>query len=291
MRLAVYDDYRPGVVDPVAGLVTPVTTSSTPHDPDPLGASWWVRLCRDGTVEEAGEPRPLDEVSLRAPVLGPGKVVACASNYAAHVAEMRDDVLPRAGVTGDAWLLDFDVFLKAPSSVVGPRDQIVLPEQVLREGKEVHHEAELALVVGRGGRHIPERDALDHVFGYTIALDITVRGTGDRSRRKSYPSFTPLGPWLTTADEVGDWRELGIELSVNGDVRQQVSCAEMLVSVPGIVAYASQVMTLEPGDVILTGAPPGVGPIAVGDVVDVSIGGLGSLELPVVAEQVAQNPR
>ncbi len=287
MRLALYDDYRLGVVDPDARTITPVVGNEL-HQSDPAGAGWWVRLCRDlahdAKLSAVGEPLALSDVMLRAPVLNPGKVIAAASNYRDHIAEMRDKVLPESGVTGSEWLLDFDVFLKAPSSIVGPNDPIVLPHDVVAEGKEIHHEGELALVIGRGGHRIAEADAMDHVLGYMIGLDMTVRGNGDRSRRKSYPSFTPLGPWLTTVDEAGDWHNLSIKLEVNGQVRQQVSCADMLVSVPGIVAYASRVMGLEPGDVILTGAPPGVGPIVATDTVHVRIDRLGEIRLPVVIE-------
>ncbi|ALL79651.1 hypothetical protein AD006_31215 (plasmid) [Pseudonocardia sp. EC080610-09] len=288
MRLALYDDYRPGIIDPEAGTITPVTIGFGHQDPDPFGAGWWVRACRDladGSVPTViGEPLALADVQLRAPVLNPGKVVAAASNYGDHVAEMRDTVLPASGVTGSEWLLDFDVFLKAPSSVVGPSDRIVLPNDVVADGKEIHHEGELAIVIGRGGHRISEAGAMDHVLGYTIGLDMTVRGHGDRSRRKSYPSFTPLGPWVTTVDDAGDWRDLSVSLSVNGQVRQQVSCAKMLVSIPGILSYASSVMELQPGDVILTGAPPGVGPIVEGDLVHVRIDRLGELQLPVSTE-------
>jgi 2-keto-4-pentenoate hydratase/2-oxohepta-3-ene-1,7-dioic acid hydratase in catechol pathway len=178
-----------------------------------------------------------------------------------------------------AWQLDFDVFLKAPSSIIGPGSEIRLPDVA----GEVHYEAELALVIGRGGRDIAESEALAHVLGYTILLDVTLRGDGDRSRRKSYDGFTPIGPWLTTADDVPDWRELGIRLWLNGEQRQSVRAGEMTVSVPAIVAYASRVMTLRPGDVIATGAPPGVGRIVPGDRVRAEIGGLGSLEVTVAS--------
>jgi 2-keto-4-pentenoate hydratase/2-oxohepta-3-ene-1,7-dioic acid hydratase in catechol pathway len=291
MKLAIYDDHRLGLVDAQRGTITPLAGPPGRLGSSPLGAGWWVRLCRDiaDGVEPppaAGlKPLPLDSVRLRAPVLNPGKVIACASNYAAHVTEMREEVLPRAGVTDASWLLDFDVFLKAPSSIVGPSDRIVLPSSALEAGREVHHEGELAIVVGRGGRDIPEDEALDHVLGYVVSLDITVRGPGDRSRRKSHPTFTPLGPWLTTADEIRDWAELPIELAVNDQVKQQVRCREMLMPVPAIVSHASRAMGLQPGDVILTGAPPGVGPIEPGDVVRVSIGPLGTMTMPVVAEE------
>jgi 2-keto-4-pentenoate hydratase/2-oxohepta-3-ene-1,7-dioic acid hydratase in catechol pathway len=121
------------------------------------------------------------------------------------------------------------------------------------------------------------------VAGYTIGLDITVRGEGDRSRRKSYDTFSPVGPWVTTADEAGDPGDLDIHLEVNGVERQHVSTSTMIAKVPAIVAYASSVMTLVPGDLIFTGAPPGVGPIHPGDVIDVRISRLGSMRVRVAA--------
>jgi 2-keto-4-pentenoate hydratase/2-oxohepta-3-ene-1,7-dioic acid hydratase in catechol pathway len=178
-------------------------------------------------------------------------------------------------------MMRFDVFLKAPSSLSGPADEIVPPAEVVAAGQEVHHESELVVVVGAGGRDIPEESALHHVAGYTIGLDITVRGEGDRSRRKSYDTFSPVGPWVTTADEAGDPGDLDIHLEVNGIERQHVSTSTMITKVPAIVAYASSVMTLVPGDLIFTGAPSGVGPIHPGDVVDVRISRLGSMRVRV----------
>jgi 2-keto-4-pentenoate hydratase/2-oxohepta-3-ene-1,7-dioic acid hydratase in catechol pathway len=291
MKLALFDDYRLGVVTAdEAALVDVSAALPWPHDPDPQGAGWWVRLCRDfpalrGRLEEAaasGTPRPLASVRLRPPVLNPTKVIAAASNYGKHVDEMHD-ILQRTAGEIDAWLLAFDVFLKAPSSIVGPSDRVVLPAAVLAEKKEVHHESELTIVIGRGGSHISEAEALDHVLAYTIGLDMTVRGSGDRSRRKSYDTFTPIGPWLTTADEIADPHDLQIRLEVGGTVRQDVNTEDLTVKLPGIISYASRVMRLEPGDVILSGAPPGVGPVHAGDVMDVSITGLGRMSLPVVA--------
>jgi 2-keto-4-pentenoate hydratase/2-oxohepta-3-ene-1,7-dioic acid hydratase in catechol pathway len=139
----------------------------------------------------------------------------------------------------------------------------------------------LVAVVGTGGRNIPAEAALSHLIGYTVGLDITVRSEGDRSRRKSYDTFSPLGPWLTTSDEVGDPASLDIELTCNGVQRQKVNTASLLVPLPELVAYISSVMTLHPGDVIFTGAPPGVGPIAPGDVLCTQITRLGTMELRV----------
>jgi 2-keto-4-pentenoate hydratase/2-oxohepta-3-ene-1,7-dioic acid hydratase in catechol pathway len=283
MRLAIFDEYRLGAVTG-AGLVD--VTAALPWEvgADPLVASWWRRLCRDfdavhddlRTAADEGEPVPLETVRLRAPALNPSKIVACASNYAAHVREMHD-VQRRTLGRVESWMMDFDVFLKAPSSVVGPSDDIRLPPEIVAAGHEIHHESELVIVIGQGGADIPEDTAMAHVRGYTIGLDITVRSPADRSRRKSHDTFSPLGPWLTTADEIADPGALDIRLQCNGEVRQEVNTAALLTPIPRIVSYASRMMTLLPGDVLFTGAPPGVGPISPGDVLDTSITGLGTM--------------
>ena len=275
MRLAIFDgrdgENRLGVVTGT-GIADVTDALPWPHDPDPLTAGWWRRMCRDfaevrPVLEKAAERAPpAGDVRLRAPVLSPSKIVAAASNYAAHVAEMHD-VQRRTLGRVEPWMMEFDVFLKSPTSVSGPADDIVLPPV---EG-EIHHEAELVAIIGAGGRP----------FGYTVGLDITVRAEGDRSRRKSYATFSPLGPWLTTADEAGSPAGMDIELERNGVIRQQVSAGDMLVPVGDIIAYAGGIMPLLPGDVLFTGAPPGVGPIAAGDTLRARITGLGEMRLRV----------
>ena len=290
MRLAILEGLRLGVLTGDEGDEVADVTSALPwpHDPDPLTAGWWRRLCRDfelvrpalaAAAADPASPRiPLAEARLLAPAVNPSKIVAAASNYAAHVAEMHE-VQERTLGAVEPWMMEFDVFLKAPSSIAGPRDDIWLPPG--EAASEIHHEAELVAIVGTGGRHIPAREALDAIVGYTIGLDITLRGKADRSRRKSYDTFSPLGPWLVTRDEAGDPADLRIELDRNGVRRQQVAAGDMLVPVSRIVAYASAVMTLLPGDVIFTGAPPGVGPIAPGDQLRVRISRLGEMEVGV----------
>ncbi len=287
MRLAILEGLRLGVVtgDEVADVTGALPW---PHDPDPLTAGWWRGLCRDfGLVRPAlaaaaadpASPRiPLEAARPLAPAVNPSKIVAAASNYAAHVAEMREVQRRTLGAV-EPWMMEFDLFLKAPSSITGPRDDIRLPSR--EAGSEIHHEAELVAIVGTGGKSIPPEEALDAIVGYTIGLDITVRGKGDRSRRKSYDTFSPLGPWLVTRDEAGDPADMEIELDRNGVRRQQVSTRDMLVPVAHIVSRASAVMTLLPGDVIFTGAPPGVGPIEPGDKLRVRIGRLGEMEVGV----------
>jgi 2-keto-4-pentenoate hydratase/2-oxohepta-3-ene-1,7-dioic acid hydratase in catechol pathway len=291
VKLALFDDNRLGVVEvsPDGDSVVDVTDALPwPHDPDPLTAGWWRALCRDwaevapalAAAAAEGQRRPVSGVALRAPVLGPTKVVAAASNYGDHVAEMHG-VQQRTLGRVEAWMMEFDVFLKAPSSVVGPGGEIVLPPDVVAVGHEVHHESELVVVIGRGGKDIPVERAMDAVLGFTAGLDITVRSAADRSRRKSYDGFSPLGPWLVTADELGDGAGLDILLTSGGDVRQSVNTRDMLTPVPQIVAYASSVMTLNPGDVLFTGAPPGVGPIAAGEKLEMTIGGIGTMAVTV----------
>jgi 2-keto-4-pentenoate hydratase/2-oxohepta-3-ene-1,7-dioic acid hydratase in catechol pathway len=290
VKLALFDDNRLGVVSADDGTIVDVTDALPwPHDPDPLTAGWWRALCRDfgglapalAEAARAGDPRPVEEAVLRAPVLGPSKVLAAASNYGEHVAEMHG-VQERTLGRVEAWMMEFDVFLKAPSSIVGPGTEIVLPAEVVAAGQEIHHESELVVVIGRGGKDIPEESAMDAVLGFTAGLDITVRSAADRSRRKSYDSFSPLGPWIVTADELGDGSGLDILLTSGGETRQSVNTRDLLTPVPRIVAYASRIMTLNPGDVLFTGAPPGVGPISAGEKLEMTISGIGSMNVQVV---------
>lgn len=287
MKLCLFDERRVGLVTSDAvtqdAMLVDVTAAVPDWSSDPL-SSFFLQLCRDfDEVRPAlehqaqrGTARPLRSVRLEAPILNPSKIIAAAMNYAEHRTEMEQ----RHDRSELAWRMDFDVFLKAPSSIIGPNDTVVLPDV---GENEIHHECELAFVIGRGGRDIDVDAALGHVVGYTTLVDITVRGPGDRSRRKSYDTFSPTGPVLVTRDEVPDPQLLTIDLSVSGEKRQHVNTKDMLVSVAEIISYASSIMTLVPGDVVCTGAPPGVGPIAPGDVMTTDISGIGSMEIRVAA--------
>ena len=289
MKLALFNDYRLGVV--IGTEIADVTPTVPNHDANPLTAGWWRALAADvdavrPAIEQlAADParrEPLASVELRAPALNPSKIVACASNYREHVEEMHGVQSRTLGSVHD-WMMKFDVFLKAPSSLSGPTDDIVLPPEIVDAGHEIHHESELVIVIGRGGKDIPVEKAMDAVLGFTAGLDITVRSAADRSRRKSYDGFSPLGPYLVTTDELGDGSDLDILLTSGDAVRQQVNTRDMIPPVPAIVAYASSVMTLQPGDVLFTGAPPGVGPIAAGEQLDMSISGIGSMTVTVTS--------
>jgi len=231
----------------------------------------WPRLRPQLEALAAGAAGvPLGSVRLEAPMPSPTKLIGAFSNYRRHTQEMRG-----AGAAQEAP----DILLKAPSSIVGPAEAIVLPPT----DRPVHHEPELALVVGRRARNVPVDEALAIVFGWTTLLDITVRGDGDRSRRKSYDTFAPLGPAIVTADEVPDPQRLAIRLWVNGRLRQDATTADMTFGIAQIIAYASSVMTLHPGDVIATGTPEGVAPIVAGDTVSIEIERVGRMDIPVRA--------
>ena len=211
--------------------------------------------------------QPLDVTRLAAPVARPGKVVGAPVNYLDHKAEMGEQ----------RTIADYGVFLKATSSVIGPNEAIRLPYTDLR----TDHEGELGVVIGRTASRVPAERALEHVLGYAPVLDITVRSGEDRSTRKSFDTFTPFGPWVTTADEVPDPGALELRCWVDDELRQHASTADLIYDVAELVAYTSHVMTLHPGDVIATGTPAGVGPIAAGQRVAVEITGLGRLDVGV----------
>jgi 2-keto-4-pentenoate hydratase/2-oxohepta-3-ene-1,7-dioic acid hydratase in catechol pathway len=225
---------------------------------------------RDSIESAKGTNSPITSVKLEAPVPWPNKVIAYPVNYHEHGAEMK------SGYTATSR----GFFLKSSSSVSGPSDPIVRPELLSRE---VHHEGELAVIIGKTARHLTREEALDAVFGYSCLLDMTVRGMDvERVMRKSYDTFTPLGPWITTADEVGDPSKLELKLWVNDKLRQQTSTKNMILDVPEMVSMASSVMTLYPGDVIATGTPAGVGSVVDGDVITVEIEKVGRMSIPVV---------
>ena len=208
-----------------------------------------------------------------APLRHPGKIIAAAANYRKHTQEMN----PGQANPGDVREKGF--FLKAPSSIIGPGETIRLPFA----DRRTDHEAELAVVIGRRGHGISKESVADHIFGYTCLLDITVRGKEDRGLRKSFDTFTPLGPWVVTRDEIAGVPDLEIVCRLNGDVRQQDRTSSMVLPVAELVAWISHVMTLEPGDVIATGTPAGVGPLAPGDRVAIGIERIGGFEVSVAA--------
>ena len=216
-----------------------------------------------------GPGLPLDQVDLETPILWPNKLFAYPVNYHAHKVEMNS--VNRADING--------FFLKAASSLSGPKDPIVLPDL---PNRSVHHECELAVIIGKAGRFVEPAQALDYVFGYACLIDVTVRGKEERVMRKSYDTFCPIGPALVTADEVGDPGALEMKLWVNDELRQHANTRDLIVDVPNMIALASSVTTLQPGDVFATGTPGGGGPITAGDTVTIEIERVGRMSVPVV---------
>ncbi|MFO7635019.1 MAG: fumarylacetoacetate hydrolase family protein, partial [Caldilinea sp.] len=176
------------------------------------------------------------------------------------------------------------IFLKPPSALVGPGDEVIYPAI----SERVDHEGELGVVIGRRCRNVKEADALNYVFGYTVANDVTARDLqkkdGQWTRGKGFDTFAPVGPWIDTTYDPTDRT---LRCLVNDEVRQQSTTALMVYSIPHIIAHVSRFMTLEPGDLIMTGTPSGIGPVKPGDVMTVEIEGLGSISNPVVAEMPA----
>jgi 2-keto-4-pentenoate hydratase/2-oxohepta-3-ene-1,7-dioic acid hydratase in catechol pathway len=234
-------------------------------------------------LRAAAPSHALAEVTLHSPITRPTKIMAAPANYKLHVA--LDAIKPEIDHGVHAKALEgverpvdkYGLFLKASASIAGASEgvQLVLPE------RRTDHELELAVVIGKPGRDIARADALTHVAGYTIGLDMTVRGAEERSYRKSPDSYTVLGPSLVTADEIDDPHALTMSLWVNGERRQHSSTAAMTVDIPDLIAFASRVYTLHPGDVILTGTPEGVGPVHAGDVVRVACERLGEMQFRV----------
>ena len=227
----------------------------------------------------------LEEVRLEAPVRWPNKVIAFPANYHAHIEEMKHGA--GSGVISTYKASGQGFFLKANSSLSGPADGIVLPPL---DGREIHHECELGIIVGKRGRGIAREDFRDYVFGFTCLLDMVVRGKEERVMRKSYDTFCPTGPWITTADEIEDFNNIGMRLLVNGEERQSAVTRDLIVDIPDMLAMASAVMTLEPGDIIATGTPAGVGPVSEGDVLEIVIDGVGSMKLPVTRGTIGDHP-
>ena len=219
----------------------------------------------------------LDSVHLQTPVPWPNKLMAYPVNYHDHAREM---AVTRELANAQGY------FLKANSSLSGPQDAIELPAL---PGREVHHECEIALIIGKQGRQIAVEQALEHVFGYACLLDMTVRGKEERVFRKSYDTFTPVGPWIVTADEVPDPANIGMKLWVNGQLRQQANTRDLIVDIRHMVSIASSASTLYPGDIIATGTPAGVDKVIGGDVVSIEVEHVGRMSVRVVQGSLGAN--
>ena len=282
MKLCRYDNDRLGVVlgDTIADVTTvldhlPAVRYPLPrHDPM-IAALPRLRPLINAALVSA--PRvPLAGVKLLSPIANPGKLVAAPVNYLRHLQEARGDADLHHG-NAVAEIQRAGLFLKATSALVGMGEGIAINQP----GRRTDHEIELAVVIGRECKDVAAADALACVAGYTIGLDVTIRGPEERSMRKSPDSYAVLGPWLVTADELPDPNALAFELLLNGEPKQRSNTNDLIIGVAGLIEFATRFYTLHPGDVIYTGTPEGVSPIVAGDRVEARIEGIGTLRVAV----------
>lgn len=294
MQIAVFDDYRVGVVqaDSVIDVtnVLPAALDSRPRDRMNWLIEGWASYVEEvaDVVRRAQNGIPLTDVTLRAANPAPGQLFALPSNFHAHLGELGARTVTKGGRTAR----EQGFFLKAASSVVGAGEQITLPKG---SSRRFDHECELAVIIGKTARDVPRANAHEYVFGCSGLIDITMRlepgeFEEERSMRKSFETFTPLGPFVVTADELGDPSTLSAELRVNDQIRQRAAFADMIVDIDEAIELISSVTTLAPGDVIAMGTPSGVGPLAAGDQVTIEVERIGVMSLP-VAERALRAPR
>jgi 2,4-didehydro-3-deoxy-L-rhamnonate hydrolase len=282
MRLCRYGNNRIGVVrgDYVHDVTGVLDRLGPYHYPLPTHDVLIAALdhLRSDIEALAGVSAPvaLSEVRLQSPVANPGKLIAAPVNYQKHLEEARGDAaLHHQNQIGE--IQRVGLFLKATSSMVGPDEGVVIRFPNRRND----HEVELAVVIGKTADRVPVERALHVVAGYCIGLDMTVRGPEERSLRKSIDSYSVLGPWLVTADELGEPVNLELSLAVNGEIRQAANTRDLILSVPELIAFASSYYTLHPGDILFSGTPAGVGPVQPGDVIRASIDRIGEIAVSV----------
>ncbi len=230
------------------------------------------RSCIDRLEFEELQSTPSLELPIKS------SITCLAKNYPAHAKEM--------GVEPKDLPANPDLFLKPKSSLIGPGKNIIFPPQA----QQVDHEVELALIIGKKGKEIPEEESTDYIFGYTILLDMTARDIQALAKKKGRPwfvskgfdTFSPIGPVIVTSDEIADPQNLDLELKVNGEVKQKGNTRDMIFDIEKIISYCSSITTLEPGDIIATGTPSGVGPIHKGDRIRATIESIGTLEIGVI---------
>lgn len=242
---------------------------------------WRDRL--EAAAEKA-PGRPMSEVTLLPPVARPSKVMAAPVNYQAHVAEMA----AQPHVTGEdkgpsrpSGIQNQGIFLKANSAMVGPAEGVAIRFPDRRND----HEVEFVIIVGKQGSHIKRDDALDYIAGYTLGLDMTVRGIEDRSFRKSCDGYAPLGPCMVTADEIPDPNNVPFTVHLNGKLQQDAHTRDMIFDIQRLIEFASEFYTIYPGDVLFTGSPPGVSEVKPGDVMHCACDLIGEMTVTVRAAE------
>jgi 2-keto-4-pentenoate hydratase/2-oxohepta-3-ene-1,7-dioic acid hydratase in catechol pathway len=274
MRLCRFGENRLGVVEgnrvrDVTAALDELPSYRYPLPPgDMLVANLSTISDRARALAAHAPSMPIDELDLLSPVANPTKIIGAPMNYRTGQDE-----------AAIANAMSIGLFLKATGSLSGPGEGIALR---MRD-RQIDHEVELGVIIGRTGANIRREDALQHVAGYAVALDITPHGKEERSLRKSCETYTILGPWLVTSDELPDPSNLRLQLQVNGEPRQDGNTRQMIRDVAEMIAYASTFYTLYPGDIFLSGTPAGVGPMKPGDELTASIEHVGTMHVKVGA--------
>ncbi|WP_370152343.1 fumarylacetoacetate hydrolase family protein [Ferrovibrio sp.] len=284
MRICRFNSNRIGVV--AGDVVHDVTAlfDLKPAWPLPPG-DWIVRQIPAllpqiaAQAKAGGSTLPLAAVRLDSPVANPGKIIGAPINYRAHIDEANADTAINHGKTFTS-LDQYGLFIKANSALIGPAQEV----QLSFPDRRNDHEVELAVIIGREGRFIPREQALDHVLGYSIGLDMTIRGPEFPGFRKSVDTFAVLGPWIVTRDEIADPNRLDLSIAVNGETRQKSNTSYLIFDVQRLIEYASRFYTLQPGDVIMTGTPEGVSQVNPGDRMEAWIDGIGSMQIAIAGD-------
>jgi 2-keto-4-pentenoate hydratase/2-oxohepta-3-ene-1,7-dioic acid hydratase in catechol pathway len=287
MKLCRFDDDRLGLVEngevlDVTGAVAAIPPQKWPYrHGDALIAHLPAVLDKAKSLAPQAARRKLSEIRLRTPVANPSKIVNAPINYQAHIDEAKRDQGIAHG-RDIKTIADWGLFLKSPSSLAGAGDGIALRFAERRND----HEVELAVVIGREANRVSRSQALDYVCGYSIGLDMTLRGPELPSFRKSIDTYSVLAPWLVTRDEVPDPNNLDLWLTVNGEPRQRSNTRRMVYDVPRLIEYATSFYTLYPGDLIFSGTPEGVGPVKPGDEIRAGIERIGEFTIRVAPDYV-----
>jgi 2-keto-4-pentenoate hydratase/2-oxohepta-3-ene-1,7-dioic acid hydratase in catechol pathway len=282
VRICRYDDNRLGLVsddgirDVTAVLSRlPAVTYPFPRH-DALVAHFAELRPQIERAAHAAKPIAAERVKLLSPIANPGKIIAAPVNYKRHLEEaLADKGIHHGNLVQE--IHKAGMFLKATSSLVGPGEGV----ELVHTDRRNDHEVELAVVIGRRARKVDASEALACVAGYCIGLDMTIRGPEERSLRKSPDSYTVLGPWLVSADEVPDPGNLALRITVNGATRQDAHTSDLILGIAQLIEWGSSFYTLHPGDVILTGTPQGVGPVRPGDVMVATIERIGAMRVEV----------
>ena len=284
MRICRFDDNRLGVVTDKGIHDVTELLAQLPHwtYPLPVFDPFVKNLpkLRPALEQQSKQstPKPLKGVRLLSPIANPGKIIAAPVNYKKHLEEvLAQKELHHGNLINE--IHRAGLFLKATSSLIGAGQRI----ELVHLDRRNDHEVELVVIIGKPARKVSAANALDHVAGYCIGLDITIRGPEERSFRKSPDTYTVLGPWMVTTDELDDPSRLSFSIAVNGEIRQDANTDDLVLGVKELIELASSFYTLHPGDIILTGTPQGVGPVCPGDVLLARMDRLGDMRVEVGA--------